>query len=207
VSSVGYESAQISREVLSVIGKVYAIPPQPVDTENTRWFPAGVVTIGVEYRDVDPAGLIDTYKDNPDHLAELTERSPQGGFADEGVSLHVAETDGGHEYLRFDAFDDEPHYHYIHLPASGEVVNNVIDFDTVAHGDMLTWAFERIRTRLPEMLAEAGGSHLVPGLDRSAVTGAVDQAEPVARQARQEFRERRARGGAPPSAPGAEAGT
>ena len=103
-----------------MIGKVYAIPPQPVDPENTRWFAAGVITIGVEYRDVDPEGLVETYKDNPDQLAELIERSPEGGFSDEGVSLHVAETDGGHEYLRFDVFDDEPHYHYIHRSASDD---------------------------------------------------------------------------------------
>jgi hypothetical protein len=183
-----------------VIGKVYAIPPQPVDPENTRWFPAGVITIGVEYRDVDPEGLVDTYKDNPDHLAELIARSPEGGFSDEGVSLHVTETDGGFEYLRFDAFDDEPHYHYIHRPAEAgtdevggaEIVNNVIDFDTVAHGDMLTWALERIRTRLPEMLAESGGGHLVARLDPVAVEGAVGQADEMARQAQRAFRERRA---------------
>jgi hypothetical protein len=176
-----------------MIGKVYAIAPQPVDPDNTRWFPAGVITIGVEYRDVDPAGLIATYQDDPDQLAELLEKSPAGGFSDEGVSLHVIETDGGHEYLRFDAFDDEPHYHYIHR--SQQIVNNVIDFDVVAHGDMLAWALERIRTRLPEMLAEAGGGHLAAGLDPAAVGTVVDEVEPLARQARQAFRDRRAAGG------------
>jgi hypothetical protein len=186
-----------------VIGKVYAIAPQPVDPENTRWFPAGVVTIGVEYRDVDPEGLIETYKDEPDQLAELLERSPEGGFSDEGVSLHVAETDGGHEYLRFDAFDDEPHYHYIHrTDETGAIVNNVIDFDVVAHGDMLTWALDRIRTRLPDMLTEAGGGHLVARLDPGAVGTVVDEVEPLARAARQSFRDRRAL--SPSTAPGAE---
>ena len=183
-----------------MIGKVYAIPPQPVDPATTRWFPAGVVTIGVEYRDVDPEGLLDTYKDNPDHLAELIERSPEGGFTDEGVSLHVAETDGGHEYLRFDVFDDEPHYHYIHRPGDlspDEVVNNVIDFDPVAHGDMLTWALERIRTRLPEMLAEAGGAHLLPRLDPVAINRVVGEVEQVARQAQRAVRERRTPPGSP----------
>ena len=188
-----------------MIGKVYAISPQPVEPENTRWFPAGVITIGVEYRDVDPEGLLETYRDEPDQLAELIERSPEGGFSDEGVSLHVAEADGGHEYLRFDAFDDEPHYHYIHRDDSetGLIVNNVIDFDVVAHGDMLTWALEKIRTRLPEMLAEAGGVHLVATLDPVAVNGVVDEVEPLARQAREAVRERRARssGAAPGSAP------
>jgi hypothetical protein len=178
-----------------VIGKVYAISPQPVDPENTRWFRAGVITIGVEYRDVDPDGLLATYADRPDQLAELIEKSPEGGFSDQGVSLHVAETDGGHEYLRFDAFDDEPHYHYIHR--SEAVVNNVIDFDAVAHGDMLGWALERIRTRLPEMLAEAGGGHLVAGLDLVTVNKVVDDIEPLARQARQAFRERRAQRSGP----------
>ena len=176
-----------------MIGKVYAIPPQPVDPENTRWFAAGVVTIGVEYRDVDPGGLVDTYKDNPDHLAELIERSPEGGFSDEGVSLHVASTDDGHEYLRFDAFDDEPHYHYIHSGAA--VVNNVVDFDTVAHGDMLTWALERIRTRLPEMLGEAGGGHLVTGLDLAVLNAVMDEVDDVARGAQRTFRERARRDG------------
>jgi hypothetical protein len=172
-----------------MIGKVYAIAPQPVVPENTRWFAAGVVTIGLEYRDVDPEGLIATYADRPDQLAELIEKSPEDGFSDEGVSLHVAETAGGHEYLRFDAFDDEPHYHYIH--DGDAVVNNVIDFDVAAHGDMLTWALHCIRTRLPEMLAEAGATHLVDGLDPVTVNAVIDEIEPLARHARQAFRDRR----------------
>ena len=75
---------------------------------------AGAVTFGVEYRDVDPASLAATYEGNAAQLAELEERSPDGGFSDEGVSIHVCGTDDGHEYVRFDVFDDEPHYHYIH---------------------------------------------------------------------------------------------
>jgi hypothetical protein len=185
--------------VAAVIGKVYAIPPQPVDPENTRWFGAGVVSVGVEYRDVDPEGLVDTYKENPAHLAELLERSPAGGFSDQGVSLHVAATESGHEYLRFDAFDDEPHYHYIHDGA--EVVNNVIDFDSVAHGDMLAWALDRIRTRLPEMLTAAGGGYLVPGLDPVVLNGVMDQVDKVARGAQSAFR-RRSRSDATPTEPG-----
>ena len=35
-------------------GTVYGIPPQPPDENSTTWFPAGALTIGVEYRDVDP---------------------------------------------------------------------------------------------------------------------------------------------------------
>ena len=96
----------------------------------------------MEYRDLDPAGLEETYKDNPQYLAELREKSPEGGFFDEGVTIHVFDAGDGHEYLRFDVFDDEPHYHYVHRTVDDTVVNNVVDFDTVAHGDMLAWTLQ-----------------------------------------------------------------
>ena len=167
-----------------MIGKVYNIPPQPPVAENTRYLPAGVLTFGVEYRELDPESLDATYADNAAHLDELHERSPEGGFTDEGVSIHVCGTDDGHEYVRFDVFDDEPHYHYIHRTgADGEIVNNVIDFDTSAHGDMLPWAIERLRSRLPEMLQEAGGGHLVDGIDPSTLQRTVDEVQELATKA------------------------
>jgi hypothetical protein len=164
-----------------MIGKTYAIPPQPPVPENLTTFEAGNLSIGVEYRDVDPEGLLATYRDNPAHLAELLARSPEGGFTDEGVSLHVFDATDGHEYVRFDVFDDDPHYHYNHQ--GSEVVNNVIEFDVIAHGDMLPWALERIRTRLPEMLTEAGGAHLVAGLDQEAIEDALGRVAPIAEEA------------------------
>ena len=129
---------------------------QPPVAEHTRYFDAAAVRIGVEYRYVDPASLTETYAGNAAHLAELEERSPDGGFSDEGVSIHVC-GDDGHEYVRFDVFDEEPHYHYVHkTPADGEIINNVIAYDAVALGDMLDWAIERLRTRLPDMLRARG---------------------------------------------------
>jgi hypothetical protein len=175
---------------LKMIGKVYGIPPQPPFDENTTYLPAGALTIGVEYRNVDPENLVDTYKDNPEYLAELLEKSPAGGFTDEGVSIHVCATDGGHEYLRFDVFDDDPHYHYIH--AGDEVVNNVIDFDVLAHGEMLTWVIERLRTRLPEMLPHARGDHLVPLIDHSLLDPVIDEVEAIASKAQADMRAMRA---------------
>jgi hypothetical protein len=165
-----------------VIGKVYTIPPQPPVAENTRRLPAGNVTIGVEYRMVDPASLQSTYAGNDAHLSELFERWPGGGFTDEGVSIHVWGTDDGHEYLRFDVFDDEPHYHYNHR--GDDVVNNVIDFDAVALGDMLPWVLDCLRTRLAPMLVEAGGAQLADGLDASKVDEVVRDVEALAEQAR-----------------------
>ena len=118
----------------AMIGKVYGIPPQPPVEEHTHRVAAGAVTLGVEYRALDPGVAASRpTSDNPEHLAELEARSPEGGFTDEGVSLHVCGTDDGHEYVRFDVFADEPHYHYVHnTGAGGEIVNNVIDFDAVA---------------------------------------------------------------------------
>jgi hypothetical protein len=163
-----------------MIGKVYGIPPQPPVEENTRRFGAGAVTFGVEYRDLDPESLEATYRDNPEYLAELREKSPEGGFTDEGVTVHVFGTDDGHEYLRFDVFDDEPHYHYIHRTVDDTVVNNVIDFDVVAHGDMFTWTFEVLRTRLPVMLGEAGGNSLAERLDADLVGQVLTEVEACA---------------------------
>ena len=175
-----------------MIGKVYNIPPQPPVAENTRSLPAGALTFGVEYRALDPDSLRATYAGNAAHLAELEERSPDGGFADEGVSIHVSGTDDGHEYLRFDVFDDEPHYHYVHRIGDGSVVNQIIDFDSTAHGDMLPWAIERLRTRLPEMLTAAGAADLVERIDPSVIAPVVDQVADMAEQARAAHRRARA---------------
>jgi hypothetical protein len=167
-----------------MIGKVYAIQPQPPVEENMRYFDAGALRFGVEYRELDPESLIETYKDRPDQLAEMLEKSPEGGFADEGVTVHVFDATDGHEYLRFDMFDDEPHYHYIHKTTDGSIVNNVIDFDVPAHGDMLPWVFGSLRTRLPNMLEEAGAHDLAQKLDTTAHEHALTDVEACCIQAR-----------------------
>lgn len=160
-----------------MIGKVYAIEPQPPVEENMRYFEAGALTFAVEYRALDPESLVETYKDRPEQLKEMLEQSPEGGFADEGVSLHVIDASDAHEYLRFDMFDDEPHYHYIHKPDDGSIVNNVIDFDVPAHGDMLPWVFQSLRNRLPDMLEEAGAGALATKIDAATVETALVDVE------------------------------
>ena len=153
----------------AMIGKVYGIPPQPPVAEHTRVLPAGAVVLGVEYRVVDPESLRELYSTNPDHLDEFEHRSPYGGFYDQGVSIHVSGADDGWEYVRFDVFDDEPHYHYNHRHDDGTVENQVVDFDPVAGGDMLPWAIGCLRDRLVEMLEAAGGGRLVDQLDSSLI--------------------------------------
>ena len=166
------------------MGTVVGIPIQPPAADNNHELEAGVLTFGVEYRSLDPVSLEETYAGDADHLAELRATSPEGGFSDQGVSLHVRGTSDGHEYLRFDVFDDEPHYHYVHRTADGTVVNQVIDFDVTAHGDMLDWTLERLRTRLAAMLTAAGGADLADRIEPANVDAAIDDVERLARAAR-----------------------
>ena len=165
-------------------GTTYNIPPQPPVEENTHRFPAGALTFGVEYRDVDPESLRATYAGNEAQLAELEARSPEGGFSDTGVSIHVCGTDDGYEYLRFDVFDDEPHYHYNHRHDDGTIENQVVDFDPTAGGDMLPWAIRCLRSRLPEMLEAAGGGRLVDQLDSARIDAVLGDVAVMAERAR-----------------------
>ncbi len=166
-----------------MIGKTYNMPPQPPEVDNTTYLDAGAVSIGVEYRVVDPEALRETYKDNPAQLAELQERSPEGGFYAEGLSLHVVANADGHEYLRFDLFDDPPHYHYNHPVVDGRHTNHVIDYDTVANGPMLGWALACLRERLPEMLREAGGESVAQQVDPAVVAKVLNEVEAMASRA------------------------
>jgi len=177
-----------------MIGAVYNISPQPPVEENTRKLPAGVVTFGVEYRELDPASLDATYANDAAQLAELHEKSPAGGFFDEGVSIHVYDAADGYEYLRFDIFDDDPHYHYIHRTAPGaEIVNHVVGYDRVALGDMLPWTLERLRTRLAAMLEEAGAGELARRVDTDRVAVTLEQVQALAEHAQDSFRAARGR--------------
>jgi hypothetical protein len=166
------------------VGVIYNIPPQPPVEEDTTWFDAGALTIGVEHRALDPESLVETYKDNPEYLKEMLEKSPEGGFTDSGVTFHVKATGDGHEYVRFDMFETEPHYHYVHKVAAGEApINNVVNYDNAAMGDMLPWAVERMRTNLRDMLSKAGGADVAAQIDDAKLAAAIDQAAEVAARA------------------------
>jgi hypothetical protein len=157
-----------------MVGVVYKVQPQPWDPEATRWVDGGPVRIGVEWRDVDPEALLATYGAGTEDMTEIDARSPEGGFFDRGVSIHVCAAEDGHEYLRFDAFDDEPHYHYV--APSGDH-NRVVAYDAAADGDMLPWVLARLRTRLSAMLREAGGEAVAAAVvvDSGRVLAAVDE--------------------------------
>ena len=93
-------------------GTSYTVPPIPPDAEHTTYIDAGAIRIGVEYRLLDNAELVANYQG--DEMDEIKSALKDGLVVeDNGVSLHVVGSQDGHEYLRFDLFEGEPHYHYI----------------------------------------------------------------------------------------------
>ena len=156
-----------------MVGTTYNVPPMPPDPASTDWLEAPPLRVGIEYRKVDPEALAATYGDDADHMAEIDEHSPEGGFSDEGVSIHVVVDADDHEYLRFDVFVDEPHYHYVDKQAG---TNTVVEYDTVAHGAMTPWMLSQLRERLGDMLRHAGAADAAAVIDAE---GASDLARRV----------------------------
>jgi hypothetical protein len=146
----------------------YTIMPIPPVETQTHYFEAGPIRIGVEYRlltdAVAAAHMIETAGSNdPAETVALDDR---------GISLHVfGEQDGEQrEFLRFDCFVEDPHYHYV---SWRDQTNDMIHIDPVADGDPLQWAVERIRTRLPQMLERSGARELARQLDPVALEEAL----------------------------------
>src|SRR5438128_1467861 len=112
------------------LGFVYAIPPEPLDNAVTRFVEAGAIRIGVEFRNIDGASLRASYAGDAVLAAELENVIGSAEVADRGVSLHVLGADDGHEYLRFDCFETDPHYHYNHRVAAGAAaMNHIVPID------------------------------------------------------------------------------
>ncbi len=156
----------------------YSLMPIPPVEEQTRYFEAGAIAIGVEYR------LLNDEIVNQ-HLEAQEQRIDIGNNIDDrGVSLHVfGVQDNGDrlEHLRFDCFDDGPHYHYVDWLGRS---NDVVPIDAVADGDPLAWALDRIRTRLPQMLERAGADDIARRVDLSALEAILPQVSEAAYRAR-----------------------
>ncbi len=159
------------------------MPIPPVEAQTT-WFELGAVRIGVEYRLLNEAiaGASATVAARGDTLAPEVEAANAAGLDDRGVSLHVCSaSDPTQEYLRFDCFDEEPHYHYI---SWRDLSNEMLHMDPIADGDPLAWALERIRTRLPQMLARAGAAEVAARLDPTEIERALPRIAEAAYRAR-----------------------
>jgi hypothetical protein len=155
----------------------YDVLPIPAQLDFTHMIPAGSIQFGVEYRLLNEEAIAEEY--GGDARAKFGNAPPVelGDQIDEdGVSLHVFGAEDGQEYLRFDCFDEYPHYHYLN-PVAGH--QDVHVFDIAAHGAMHAWVIDCLSQRLPEMLAQAGAEKLAQSVDGGKVASAL---EDVARE-------------------------
>ena len=158
---------------------VEATPIPPVEANVTR-FVAGALTFGVEYRRLDSAVSRQNLELNRQQGRQIAEDLGESQTEEaEGPSIHVFASDDGGEYLRFDCFDNEPHYHYID-PQRPWV--NRLTFDPVANGDMLSWTIAALRSRLPQLLSRTDtGAALAARVDLQQVQPVLDEVERCAR--------------------------
>ena len=114
-------------------------------------FDAGAVTFALQYRALMP---------------------------DQGVSLQVVgDVDGQTtELLRFDCFDQRPHYHY-----APSAKNERYDMDKTTAGNPVGWTLKQLRAHLPTMLKHAGYEQVAQRLDCDLVLQKLDQVEEAAR--------------------------
>jgi hypothetical protein len=163
------------------VGIVYEVQPEPIDPSCSIRFSASSVTLILESRIVDEESLAASYAGDPDGLAEIQRSMPEEGFSDRGMSIHVVGAEDGHEYLRFDVFDDDPHYHYIR---PNKTHNHWVPFDAVSGGDMFDFVIRSLSNRLREMLCEAGGESVARDLELDDLDVAVKALQKTALLAR-----------------------
>jgi hypothetical protein len=127
-------------------GNRYDQLPIPMVTEHCIPVDAGAVQLVVESRTLTNEIIQATFRDDVVVDAAIP-------FDDYGATLHVCGTADGLEYLRFDCFENEPHYHYIEQ-ANG--ANTVVRIDELAVGDPIDFSLACVEHHLPDMLRHCG---------------------------------------------------
>jgi hypothetical protein len=170
----------------------YSVMPIPPVDAHTTWFDAGAVRLGVEYRLLTDAIAAAARVEE----ARGDERGQTTELDDRGVSIHVCGLQDGEEreFLRFDCFVEDPHYHYI---SWRDRTNEMLHMDPAALGDPVEFALESIERRLPALLARAGAAEVAGDVDGHALERALRAARDEA------MRLRAANAGADPHPEGA----
>lgn len=132
-------------------GQTFSFMPIPMIERNAEWFDAGPVSFAVEVR----------------VLAGMDEAAGAGAG---GGTIHVFGPDHEEEWVRFDCFDDEPHYHYLDQRAK---LNTVWTYDSGVNGPMAPWAISALRTNLSSILRTAGADDLADRVEREGVDASV----------------------------------
>lgn len=99
---------------------------------------------------------------------------------DQGLCVQLyAEIEGKDtEILRFDCFDQAPHYHY-----GPENLNIRLSMDKTTAGNPLGWTMSQLRNNLPAMIERAGYDELADNLkDNPVSSSALDKAEAKGRE-------------------------
>jgi hypothetical protein len=137
-------------------GQTFHFMPIPMIEKNAEWFDAGPVSFAVEVR----------------VLAGMDEAAGAGAG---GGTIHVFGPDRREEWVRFDCFDDEPHYHYLNQRAK---LNTVWTYDDGVNGPMGPWAVSVLRRNLPSILRTAGADELAERVEREGFDlSALDRVE------------------------------
>jgi hypothetical protein len=127
----------------------YEVMPIPMVPEHCIPVAAGPVQLVVESRHLTNQILHDTYAGNEEVETAIH-------FDDFGASLHVCGPDGL-EHLRFDCFENEPHYHYIE---QSNQANTIVRIDELAVGDPIEFSLSCVAQHLPDMLRHTGAGEL-----------------------------------------------
>ena len=161
------------------------MPIPPVEAHTRCSSTPARCCFGVEYRLLTDA-IAAAARPGAARSGDVSARRDRS-FDDRGVSIHVygvRRPRAPAEYLRFDCFDEDPHYHYVSWKA---MTNEMIHIDPVAEGDPLSLDPRAcMRTRLPQMLARAGAEERWPGdVDaRAARRGVLPRVAEAAYRAR-----------------------
>jgi hypothetical protein len=147
------------------------IPPV---LENVEYFDCSPLRFSVERRVLSPEIISAQYAAVHDG-----EKPPENWLkSDGGGSLHIEAPFGDAqwtEHLRFDCFDDQPHYHYL-CPSEGW--HERYAYDEVANGRMISWVLETLSNNLTPMLTQCKAEKVVlDGIDRDRVTKILRQIE------------------------------
>jgi hypothetical protein len=156
-------------------GNRYSQLPIPMVSEHCIPVDAGAVQLVVESRTLTNQIVEDTFHGAVD--ASIP-------FDDFGATLHVCGTADGLEYLRFDCFENEPHYHYIDQAAGA---NTVVRIDELAVGDPIEFSLACVEHHLPDMLRNCGVADLADTVARQPdqVSDAVAEVRALMQKARQ----------------------
>jgi hypothetical protein len=153
------------------VGHVALVQPIPPVPENTRYFDAGPLRIGVEHRLLNNRILDEYFGNGVEHdlVPDL-----------EGFSIHVFDAAANQEKLRFDMFAGDLHYHYILEPA--RIIS--VGYDEIANGPMFDWSLRCLTNRLPEMLTTAGAPQLAASVSQAALEDITHQIEEIGTEIR-----------------------